>query len=722
MTTNKSLVEYYQEHITKQAQQKFIDAVQQSDAYRAELTAYQDLHADETIPDDESIAMIESMNSVVSAVSSLYSSLISFGAAPTLIEPCVQIPVVATQQKSAPTQEELIRLYRARDAAFFEYMHSLNLDEKRDVPDAFERDETRVLAADDITRPYRNAQRTLLREMVEVSKNIDTALAAQRTWLDFMIENALPSFVLKAMNYMNFQALTQEKIKILSERFSVINESLTTMKTIFHKTWDTKYPGIPRPHDLDAANSITVAKIVNNIALTGLSDVYHRYATHKTVSNLLDFYRLAHQLRLQAIQRDDKEIISGQLTAISEQLERLHPDMMDNFAKEQACVTRELALFEQYPALPSVDQLSEETDPFTKFMAHIEEKYTTFLKDRTLSHFSELYQHIHSHPQFRHKKMVKDTRALLKSLYPQAYEAVRQHQITHMDEQACDEFLRKYESLKLDHPIYVKLMAFMRDPTHGNLSALQQEMVTINDDAHYLDHRVNAAMAEFMQICSTISIEDYNSDAYSEDSDEQSDAAEIRPSMDSFDTSVPMDDVETQTLSVQNLRAQNEQFATQAHLATSQHSLFAVTLNSAVHAESKQMLKEYLAYRAHVQTKLDVTLKNLAALSSTQSNGIVASLQLMASYLFHPVITLACLFMPDYQENTSIKSLSTKRNKLRDELFTMQAAFRQTWQEKFGTPAPMQARAMKDYMRDTDQENQDNETSPLLDATMEMSA
>ena len=585
MTTSKSLLETYQKEITRQTQQAFIHAVQQSDTYREKLTAYQAKHADETVPDKESIAMLDRIESFLLNVSSVYSTVISVRATPTVIEPPVQIPVVATQQKTAPTKEELIRLCRIRDAAFFEHMGSLNLFEKRHAPDAFECDETRVLAADEIIKPYLGKQRELRRDEIFVSKKINDALAAQRTWLDFIVENALPSFVLKAMGYMNFQALTQKKITELREKLSVINENLTNLEVEFHETWNKNYPNIQKPNHSNEADSNQVHKIVDHIECTELSNVYYRYSRNKTVSNLLDFYRLVHQLRLQAIQSDDKEIVAGQLTAIAEQLKLLHPDRLDNFATEQDCVARELTLFKQYPpVLPNIDQMTEKTAPFTKFMVHMEDKYATFIKARTLGHFSDLYQHIHSHPQYRHKNMVKDTRALLKSLYPQAYEKVREQQITHIDEGACDAFLKKYESLKLNHPIYVNLIAFMHNPTHEKLDAMKQEMMAINNDACYLDHRFNAAMGEFMTICRTISVEDCNSDAYSEGSDTQSDPGG-RQSMNALEIPELTDDVKTQKLSLQNLRAQNEQFSAKNHLATSKHSLFAVTLKDATHRE-----------------------------------------------------------------------------------------------------------------------------------------
>lgn len=588
MTTNKSIVEIYQENITRSTQQAFIHAVQQSNAYRNELTAYQAEHPAETVLDEDSTAMIEAIDNVLSAC----SNFISLVAPPTVIELPVQVPVVATQQKTAPTQEELIRLYRKRDDAFFAYMNCLNPIKKRDALDAFERDDTKVLAVDEITRPYCFEQYRLLREWELVSKKINDPDRAQRTWLDFIIENALPSFVLKAMKYMNSQALTQKKIEALKKKLDVINEKLTTLQTQFHENWEKIYPKIPRQNSLDKADSTLVTKIVNLIRHEELSNVYDRYHWNKTVSNLLDFYRLVHQLRLQAIQSDNKEIVADQLAAIAEKIELLHPDRLDNFATEKACVEQELELFEQYLVLPNINQMTEKTDPFTKFMVHMKDKYATFLKARTLGHFSDLFQHIHSDPQYRFKKMVQDTRALLKSLYPQAYEHLSEQQFTHIDEQAYEAFLKKYETLKLDHPIYVSLIGFMRDPTHEKWDAMQQKMIGTNDNAHYLDHRLNAAIAEFMTICSTISGEDCNSDAYSEGSDMQADTAERRPSMDALKRSVPTDDVETQTPSVQNLIAQNEQFSAQFHLATSKHSLFAVPLNPTTHTESKQMLEE----------------------------------------------------------------------------------------------------------------------------------
>ncbi len=708
-----TLTEYYQNIIIEKNHQDFSAAVQQSADYRDRLVAYQAAHT-EIEPDADSAAMLEMMDTAVSTLSSVYNSFLSFGATPAIIEPLASShKPIAAPQEDVPTLEELARLCHIRDAAFFEYMHSLNLDAAQEIHD-FEPDETRLTATDELTRPYRNASNALLSEMQTISESISTTLATQRTWLDFIIESICPSFVLKAMHYMNFQALTKEKISALSQKFSNLAQSLEIIETAFHKAWAINYPNMTVPSNLKAACSTTLHKFVGRIDHAELSRVYFEYNRNKTVNNLLNMYRLAHQLQHQATQNEEQHIMIGQLEGIISQIEQLHPDMRTYLEKEQAIVAQELELFEKHSVLPDTNA------PLATFLVHLTEKYGEFLRARTLENFSALYQHIHRHPEYKHRKQVKDTRALLKALYPEAYQAVRQHQIAHIDEQACDAFLKKYETMNYDHPIYKGLIAFMHEPTYAKLIALEQVMPIISDNEHHLDPRLSAAISEFMQICSNVStintVEDCISDNYSDSTDEApiSVADERRPSMDMLDEQATTTDSEIQPLSMQNLAAQNKQFATMNHFSTSQHSLFASVQHTRLLTESKAMLKEYLAYRAQVNSELDTTLESLQALSTAKSNGIVSSFTVMASYLFHPVVALACILIGKGKEASSIKSLSTKRNQLREALYTMEKDFQATWKEKFGRPAPMQASDVQAYIHADVQDDQIDETSRLL--------
>lgn len=519
MSDNKDLINL--ESMTVDTQdvqshyQSFNAALQQSQEYRKELVKYQDRVASMPEINQEETEVFEAIESVLHAASSPISSFSNWLYGDTTDRESAQAlkKTAVVSPEIIPTQAELSRLCRIRDAAFFEYMHSLDLDMQTETR-VFEPDTRKLTAADELTKSYLNSSIRIRRQLEVLQKEIEATLNSQRSWMDFIIESVFPAFLLKLMDYMNFQDMITAKADILRQDHTKLLEAHTVLDDAFAQEWSKNFPGIQRPRDLKAANAITLSKYVHAIDNELLSRVYLQYDKAKTVSNLIDLYRLVCQLQHNASEDDSLAVKSQHLKGIIYQLENLHPDMTEHLASEKATTERELDLLNSYRnAVPRQD----DADLKAAFLKELDTKYRGFLTSRSLHTFEDLYQHIHTHPQFRKEVLVKKTRALLREEYAQAYQAVREHTIPHINEQDCEQFLNKYDKRNYDHPVYTKLIEFMREPTSGALTTLQQVMYMT--DANYdLDHGFATMIADFMRISSTISVisvADMSSEQYS---------------------------------------------------------------------------------------------------------------------------------------------------------------------------------------------------------------
>lgn len=705
MSTDTKLREfkkYYQNILISGTHQDFVDAVQHETAYRQRLTQY--LAENDHVPDEDSAAMIAQMEAVADMFSSVCTSI--FGTNQPIQTATKAAPTsIAATQHNHPTQAELLRLCDVRNTAFFAYMDALypakSEDEFSDF--TFDLDHTQLYAIDELTKPYRNASTQLKRNLVEIANDLDKALAAQRTWLDFIIESIIPSFVLKAMHYVNFQSLMQEEVRSLSQEYKDVAAHLDTITEMFQNDWQAKFPGISIPCDLKHANSTTLSRYIHRIEHADLTSAYIEYNKNKTVSTLLRLYRLSLQMAHQTVQEED-HILTGQLEGIIHQLEQLHPDRQADLSRESKIVAQEMALFDKYANYQCANPQSSSA----RFLSELSEKYMTFLKAKTTDHFQDLYQHMHSHRQYKHLSLFAETRALLKSLYPQAYQAARQHHVTHIDEDACDTFLKKHRSLNHDLPICNSMLAFMREPTHEKLRELKEVITQTKTHELYLDAYFSEIIAEFMEICAQMkvnTVEDCSSD-------QSSDCAEEPTSPSSDAKSMSIDSSEGEpvpTLSMANLAAQNRRFdrMAQSSVSTSSHGLFAsAQCSQHIKTEAQHMLKEYQAYQAEIQTQLDAVIEKISILNNTKTTGITASLQIMVSYLFHPVMAMMNLIMSNCKTTETIEVLSEKRNTLRNEAYVLQTQFEATWQEKFGTTVP------KHFLAQTDVS--DSDMTPLM--------
>lgn len=680
---------------SNELQETFIAATQQAQAYREKLKTYQ---ASSVVPDEDSKAMFEAIESALSSVS---SALSLFGA-PTSLTPSKSV----VAQQDIPNQEELVRLSRIRDKTFFDYMRSLNLDNDiEEEVDAFKPNHTHLTAADELTIPYRRASMVLNRKLEQLKNEITHALQAQKTWLDFIIESIVPSFLLKLIDYLDFQDFTKENVRCLSEEFEKTAEALKTITEQFHENWDNRFHS-QVPRDLTAASSITLSKLVYNLDHTTLNTAFIDYDRRKSAYNLTNLYRLVCQLQIQSTQRSEEialEIRSAQLDGIIKQLILLHPDMLKVFNTEKEIMTQEMSLLAAYGQLPELNIVEQDIhNQQAKFIDELFNKYRRFLTNRNTETFRDLYHHIHHHPQYKHVIIVNMTNKLLKTVYPDAYKAVRQHQIANIDETLCKQFIKKYESLKYDNFVYIQLLDFVREPTSGQLLKLEFAMYSPNEHEHYLDPRLSSAVDDFMQICNSISsattIEDQSSDSFSEVGGEERGASHDRSdSMDNLTALMLEENQEDRPkLSTQNLHEQNMKFA------LGHNSFFNPAHSQQVRTDATQMLTEYLAYQAELQGKLDKTLAKIEAIrtevSREKSTGIIASIAFMASVVFYPLVALASLFVSDCQPRQSILSLSNERNSIKLKIDNLKENFEDTWEEKFGTAAPTKLDAIQTYV------------------------
>ncbi len=535
--------------------QGYIAALQQSHEYRKKLA-----HLARNIREEDEL--LEAVGSILNMASSTFSSLTNYlyygetvAAAPSTPVPEKKIAVKPVVSQDIPTQEELSRLCRERDTAFFKYMRSLELD----IPtenQVFEQDNRKLVAADELTKPYRRHSLNLLRNVATVTGEIATTLNSQRTWMDFIIENVFPAFLLKLMDYMTFQDLIKEKTAELMKKQAEFEQLHSELKVSFEQQWFENYATKP-PQDLNAANSNNLFRCVYNLKNPSLITAYSNYDTTKTVSNLVDLYRLTCQLQHQASQSDDLLMKKLALDGILSQLENLHPDMVERLENEKNTSKKEMKLLDTYI---SVQAPQDDADKKAIFLQALADKYSTFLKTRNLDNFGELYQHIHAHPQFRRESMVKETRALMREEYSGAYQAVREHYIPHITEQACEEFLNKYEKLKYDHFIYTKIIEFIREPTLSALLTLEQLMCRVHDADYDQDQGFANLVSDFMQICSTISgtsAADMRSEQYSVSSFDDTDSTPSGSPSARSTRSNSLDDNVTATLSEQAIQRHN---------------------------------------------------------------------------------------------------------------------------------------------------------------------
>ena len=537
--------------------QGYIAALQQSHEYRKKLA-----HLARNIREEDEL--LEAVGSILNMASSTFSSLTNYlyygetvAAAPSTPVPEKKIAVKPVVSQDIPTQEELSRLCRERDTAFFKYMRSLELDIPTENTEnqVFEQDNRKLVAADELTNPYLKHSVNLRRKLATATEEIETTLKSQRTWMDFIIENVFPAFLLKLMDYMTFQDLIKEKTAELRIAHAAILQDHFSLDVAFKQQWSEKYATNP-PQDLKAANSITLGKCVYNIDNPSLITAYSNYDTTKTVSNLVDLYRLTCQLQHEASQRD-LLMQTQALDGILSQLENLHPDMVERLENEKNTSKREMKLLDTYI---SVQARQDDADKKAIFLKALADKYSTFLKTRNLDNFDELYQHIHAHPQFRRESMVKETRALMREEYSGAYQAVREHYIPHITEQACEEFLNKYEKLKYDHFIYTKIIEFIREPTLSALLTLEQLMCVVHDADYDQDQGFANLVSDFMQICSTISgtsAADMRSEQYSVSSFDDTDSTPSGSPSAHSKRSNSLDDNVTATLSEQAIQRHN---------------------------------------------------------------------------------------------------------------------------------------------------------------------
>lgn len=479
--------------------QAFLIATQQSQAYRKTLGSYQN-----RVSVSDSAELLSTVDDIINDVSSTFSSLLShwYFTEPVKPETAASIKKSVEIPQNIPTVAELSRLCRLRDTAFFNYMRSL----ERDIPEetsAFEPEHTHLVAADELTKPYLRTSINLKRALLAIDEEITTKLSAQRTWMDFIIETFFPSFVLKLMSYLTFQELIQAEREDLLKQHNAIIDELNENDAAFKQQWYDQYITNP-PQDLSAASSTTLSKMLFEINNQTLLNVYLEYRNKKTVNTLLSLYRTAYQFHYQASQSDDLVVETAHLSGVLRQLEQLHPDMLDRLKQEKTIAQQEMELLDLYRKLPRVENRDKTKG---QFLNELEQKYRAFLKTRNLENFKDLYQHIHSHHQaYRRETLVKKTRALLKKQYPEAYQAVRDHYIQHIDEKDCEAFLEKYEKRNFDHPVYTKIIAFMREPTLEALFTLKILMLSIQDGDYDRDQEFNDFIADFMQISSNIAV------------------------------------------------------------------------------------------------------------------------------------------------------------------------------------------------------------------------
>ena len=481
--------------------QAFLAATQQSKAYREKLATYKNITSTPTFESDSG-EILGAVDDMMTEVSNTLSSLTNWYYNQPVV-PVAAAPLkTATIPQNIPTVDELSRLCRLRDDAFFKYMQSLELDISTEAT-PFEPDQTLLMAADELTKPYLRLSTQLKRKLVAIDQEIESMLSAQRTWIDFIIETFFPSFVLKLMGYMTFQQLVNEEKQILLDQHSDIIKDLNSNDIAFKQQWYDQYLTNP-PQDLQAANSTRLGKFLDAIENKTLEDLYYEYTRNKTVNTLVSLYRAAYQLHYQANQTDGLDVKASQLSGVLSQLEQLHPDMSNRLEQEKNIIEQEMQLLDQYRKLTRV---VNSDDTKGQFLSELDQKYRVFLKTKNLENFRDLYQHIHSHhKEYRRESLVKKTRALLKEQYPEAYQVVRDHYISHIDEKACEVFLDKYEKRNFDHLIYTKIIGFMREPTLEALFTLEVLMRSIKDNDYDQDPEFNGFIADFMEICSNIAV------------------------------------------------------------------------------------------------------------------------------------------------------------------------------------------------------------------------
>lgn len=476
--------------------QQFVAATQQVKEYREKLTQYNVSQQKTPTEDNELLDMVEDVLFDISSFTTGLGNFLYYGEISSTAAEPVKKPVVQPPQ-DMPNAAELSRLCRERDAAFFKYMDSLELDLPAEI-DAFEPNNTPLIPADALTKPYLSSTITLRRQLLDIQNTISTIQKEQRTWVDYIIETFFPAFALKLMSYMTFNDLMAEKLAVQKIKHTKTTQLLTVRDEDFQTQWESVFGSVAIPVDLKSANSTLLSKIIFTFENDPLTNMYTQYNKDKTIANLVKFYRLASQMNY--IHQSTEERGKFGLETVLAQLEKLHPNMTQQLQQEKENVQAEMMLLDKYMA--SSDILStDNSKPKVTFLKELNDKYRAFLKDRTMENFEALYQHIHDHPQFKRNTLVKETRALLKSQYAEAYQSVRQHYIQHMDEAACEQFITKYELLKYDHVIYSIIMQFMHEPTVEGLLGLKLAMLSITDSDYDQDPKFNEFVADFMEIC-----------------------------------------------------------------------------------------------------------------------------------------------------------------------------------------------------------------------------
>lgn len=394
---------------------------------------------------------------------------------------------------AAPSLYSDLPLYVAeRNRAFLNYMQALKREHEILMPFRilYSINRARLTTTLEMITPYIKPLKKAKNAILRIDIEIERVRATKRSWYDYLRDSFL-SLIYGFTKYQPFHLRLQERLKQLASNLAEANQVLLDLEKSLSAKWEETFSEkLPTERNSFFLAASFLKSMVDNYDDAELSKHFDSYQKDQTVDNLFIFYRQACFLQL------DKN--SDKLSNIDDYLFALHPDMRSDLKLAAAMVKKEHAL-KTLIHRAAITPRDHRSDVFLKAMI---EKYSVFLKQKNHINFYPLYHAVSTSQSFINDAIREDIKNRLNALYPEAVAAYNQQFVAHINQKECQDFLKKYEKMNDNHPFYTKMMQFARVPTWFNFSLFEAALNDACDQSFYQDPNMNAAMQEFIKLCS----------------------------------------------------------------------------------------------------------------------------------------------------------------------------------------------------------------------------
>ncbi len=388
-------------------------------------------------------------------------------------------------------QGDLPIYVQERDKAFLNYMQALKQEQDilNPVTLLYPKNNAVLTTTLAVITPFIKPMQKAKIAILAIQNQIDQVTAIKRSWYDYFRDSFLP-LVYVFTKYEPFHMRLNNALMQLASAHIKAIESAETINKQFNAEWQREFSvEAPRKFDRFLLAESFLESMVRNYDHAALTEHFETYQQDKTVHHLLAFYRQACFLRL-----DDK---GDKLSEINDYLSTIHPDMQSELEHEAQMVGKEHSLKTLiYDAI-----IASTSRVGRRFLIDLHKKYTEFLNQKNRINFYKLYHEVYLSQPYLNDAIRKDIKKNLDACYPEAVEAYKQQFVAHVDSKECQGFLKQYEKMNYDHPVYHRMIQFARIPTWYHFSLLEQELNDVRDQNYYLEPAMNTAMQQLINLC-----------------------------------------------------------------------------------------------------------------------------------------------------------------------------------------------------------------------------